>query len=200
VPTFRPDVVQIFAQPAEMTMNMIGGGPTKVNEDFSFEMNSLFDRRLIRASIAPTSGWYFKAALYDGQDVTDSGIEFAPGRSYEGLQVVFSQKTTDLSGLVSDDRNRPVLDATVVIFPADREKWTYATRFIRTLRPDTNGRYTTKSMPPSDDYLIIAVQNLEQGQGNDPEFLVRAMEEAKSLSLNEGETKIFDVKLSKLVP
>ena len=200
VPAFRPDAVQIFAQPAEMTMNMIGGGPTKVNEDYTFEINSLFDRRLVRAAAGVTSGWYFKAVLFDGNDVTDSGIEFAPGRSYEGLQIVFSQKTTDLSGLVTDDRNTPILDATVVIFPADREKWGFATRFVRTVRPDTNGRYTTKSMPPSDDYLIIAVQNLEQGQGNDPEFLARAREEAKPLSLNEGETKVFDVKLSKLIP
>ena len=203
VPSFRADSVQIFPQPVEMTMNMIGSGPPKVNEDFTFELTSLFDRRLIRASVGqggPTAGWYFKAVLFDGNDITDSGMEFTPGRTYEGLQVVFSQKTTDLSGLVADDRNRPVLDASVVIFPADREKWTYASRYLRTLRPDTNGRYTVKSLPPLDDYLIIAVQNLEQGQGSDPEFLIRAKEEAKAFSLNEGETKAFDIKLSKLVP
>ncbi len=202
VPSFRADQVQIFAQPAEMTMNMIGGGPPKVNEDFTFELASLFDRRLIRASVGQgqTSGWYFKAVLFDGSDITDGGMEFTPGRSYEGLQVIFSQKTTDLSGLVADDRNRPVLDASVVIFPADREKWTYASRYLRTLRPDTNGRYTVKSLPPLDDYLIIAVQNLEQGQGGDPDFLTRAREEAKPFSLNEGETKAVDIKLSKLAP
>ena len=50
------------------------------------------------------------------------------------------------------------------------------------------------------DYLVIAVQNLEQGQGGDPEFLTRAREEAKPFSLNEGETKAVDIKLSKLVP
>ena len=53
---------------------------------------------------------------------------------------------------------------------------------------------------PLDDYLVIAVQNLEPGQFSDPEFLTRAKEEAKSFSLNEGETKAVDVKLSKLVP
>jgi hypothetical protein len=181
-------------------MSMVGGGPTKVNDDFSFELTGLFDRRLIRATAGATSGWYLKSVLYDGEDVTDRGIEFTPGRGFEGLQVVFSQKTTDLSGLVTDDRNRPVLDATVVIFPADREKWTYSSRYIRSLRPDTNGRYSIKSLPPSDDYLVVVVQNLEQGQGADPDFLSRAREEAKSLTLTEGETKVFDVKLSKLVP
>ena len=45
-----------------------------------------------------------------------------------------------------------------------------------------------------------AVQNLEQGQGGDPEFLGRAKEEAKPFTLNEGETKAVDIKLSQLVP
>jgi hypothetical protein len=44
------------------------------------------------------------------------------------------------------------------------------------------------------------VQNLESGQGSDPEFLTRAKDEAKPFSLNEGETKNVDIKLSKLVP
>ena len=179
---------------------MIGGGPTRVNDDFTFEITSLFERRLVRAPVGQRSGWFLKAVMYDGEDVTDRGMEFAPGRAYEGLEIVFSQKTTDLSGLVSDDRGQPVLDATVVIFPANREQWTYSSRFMRTARPDTNGRYNFRSLPPSDDYLIIAVQNLESGQGADPEFLTRAREEARAISLNEGETKAFDVKLSRLTP
>ena len=201
-PTFRPDQVQVFAQPIDMGMNMMGMGPTKVNDDYSFEMNGLFDRRLIRASIGSgvSMGWYTKAVLFDGEDVTDRGVEFALGRSYEGLQIVVTRKATDLSGLVTDDRGKPVLDATVIVFPANREQWSYMTRYVRNTRPDTNGRYNFKAMPPHDDYLIIAVQNLEPGQANDPEFLARAKEEAKPVSLNEGEIKAVDIKLSKLVP
>ena len=55
-------------------------------------------------------------------------------------------------------------------------------------------------MLPPEDYLIIAVQNLESGQASDPEFLTRAREEAKPFSLDEGETKAVDIKLSTLVP
>lgn len=203
VPPFRAETVQIFGQPFDNNMNMVGG-PTKVNEDFTFEMTNLFDRRMIRVNIGnmgpAVSGWYLKSILLDGADVTDGGIDFAPGRAYEGMQIVFTQKTTELSGLVMDDRNKPVLDATVVIFPADREKWTFLSRYVRTLRPDTNGRYSIKSLPPLEDYLVVAVQNLESGQRSDPDFLTRAKEEAQSFSLNEGETKAVDIKLSKLVP
>jgi hypothetical protein len=200
VPTFRADQVSIFPGPAEPGTMMVGAGQNKINDDYTFELTSLSDRRLIRANVGQNLGWYLKAVMLDAEDVTDSGIEFTPGRSYDGLQIIFTRKTTDLSGLVSDDRGRPVLDATVVIFPANRELWTYTSRYMRTARPDTNGRYSIKSLPPSDDYLIIAVQNLEQGQGGDPEFLSRAAEEAKRLSLTEGETKAFDIRLSRLVP
>ncbi|HEX6214930.1 MAG TPA: carboxypeptidase-like regulatory domain-containing protein, partial [Vicinamibacterales bacterium] len=121
------------------------------------------------------------------------------GRTYEGIQIVFSQKTTDLAGAVTDDRNRPVLDATVIVFPANRERWTFQSRYVRTMRPDTNGRFSIKNLPP-EDYLIIAVQNLEPGQASDPEFLTRAREEARPFSLVEGETKAVDIRLSQLVP
>ena len=201
-PPFRPEQVQVFAQPMEPTMMFGAPGMNRINDDFTFEMTGLFERRRLIANVNPagTSGWYLKSVSFDGQDITDSGAEFAPGRSYDGVQVVLTQKTTDLSGLVTDDRGKPVLDATVIVFPADRERWSYLSRYIRTIRPDTNGRFTTKSLPPAEDYLIIAVQNLEQGQGSDPEFLTRAREAAKPFALNEGETKAVDVKLSTLVP
>jgi len=197
-PTFKPSQVAVMANPAEPMTMMFGNAPSKVNDDYSFELSGLSDRRLIRVNAGP--GWYLKSVFHAGDEVTDTGVDFVPGRSVEDLQVVVTQKTTELSGLVTDDRNRPVVDATVVIFPANRERWGYLSRYLRTARPDTQGRYNVRSLPPGEEYLIIAVQNLESGQGGDPEFLARAREEAKPLSLNEGETKAVDVKLSKLTP
>ena len=201
-PPFRPEQVQVFAAMFEPGPMFMPPGQNRINDDYTFEMTGLFDRRRFNASagMGPAGGWYLKAVLFDGQDITDSGAEFAPGRTYDGLQIVFTQKATDLSGLVTDDRGKPVLDATVIVFPSNRDRWNYLSRYIRTMRPDTNGHFTTKNLPPAEDYLIIAVQNLEQGQGSDPEFLTRAREEAKAFSLNEGETKAVDIKLSPLVP
>jgi hypothetical protein len=201
-PPFRPEQVQLFVAMVEPMAMMMNPGMSRIHDDYTFEMTGLSGTRRFNASVGaglnPT--WYLKAVLYDGQDITDFGVTFEPARTYDGVTVVFTQRATDLSGAISDDRNRPVLDATVVIFPANRERWHFQSRYIRTLRPDTNGRFSTKNLPPSDDYLIIAVQNLEQGQGSDPEFLARAVDEAKTFSLNEGEIKAVDIKLSTLVP
>jgi hypothetical protein len=203
-PPFRPDQVRVSAGPAEPMTMFVQPGQNRMNDDFTFEMTGLFDRRIFRGAAGdlnnPDRAWTVKAILYDGNDITDSGMEFTPGRTYEGIQVVLTQKKTDLSGMLTDDRGRPIVDATVIIFPSDQQKWTYISRYVRTTRPDTNGKYNTKGLPPGEDYLVIAVQNLESGQGSDPEFLARAKEEAKPFSLNEGETKNVDIKLSKLVP
>ena len=201
-PPFRPEQVQVFAQMTEPTAMMVNPGMNRIHDDYSFEITGLFGSRRFTAGIGAgmPAGWYLKSVLYDGQDITDSGMTFEPGRTYDGVTVVFSQKATDLSGALTDDRNKPVIDATVVIFPANRERWGFLSRYVRTLRPDQNGRFSVKNLPPADDYLIIAVQNLEQGQGSDPEFLTRAREEAKAFTLNEAETKVIDITLSALVP
>lgn len=198
---FRADQVQVFAQMMEPQGMFVQPGQNRMQDDYSFEMTGLFERRRLSAAVGQmaVSGWFMKSVIYEGQDVIDTGIEFAPGRTYEGLQIVFTQKTTDLSGSLTDDRGKPVLDATVVVFPTNRERWTYLSRYMRTTRPDTNGRFSIRNLPP-EDYLIIAVQNLESGQGSDPDFLTRAREEAKPFSLTEGETKTVDIRLSTLVP
>lgn len=201
-PPFRPEQVSIFPAMLDPAPMFMSPGTNRINADYSFEMTNLFDRRVFRGGVGQGQnlGWYLKAVLYDGTDVTDTGIEFTPGRVVDGIQIVFSRQTTDLSGLVTDDRGKPVLDATVVVFPANRDRWSYQSRYVRTARPDTNGRFNIKSLPPAEDYLIIAVQNLEQGQGSDPDFLTKARDDAKSFSLSEGETKAVDVRLSPLVP
>jgi hypothetical protein len=87
----------------------------------------------------------------------------------------------------------------VVVFPSNREQWRFGSRRIRMSRPDTDGRYRLR-LVPGEDYRVIVVQNLEQGQQGDPEFLERASESAARLSIDEGEKKTLDLKLSALQP
>ena len=85
--------------------------------------------------------------------------------------MVLTQSAAALSGSVRDDRGTAVLDATVVVFPDDDGLWRPQSRFIRTARPDTSGRFEITGMPPSAEYRVLAVQGLEDGQASDPEFL-----------------------------
>jgi hypothetical protein len=74
--------------------------------------------------------------------------------------------------------------------------WTFQSRFVRTARPDQDGRYRIGALPSPEQYLVVAVQGLEDGQAGDPEFLATVQDTAAKFELAEGETKAVDVKLA----
>jgi hypothetical protein len=193
---FRPQNVQVSGRAALPDTQGPGGGPggLRVNDDFTFSLRGIVDPVVIRAS-AP-QGWTLKAVTLNGQDITDTPMEFPPGQAVSGVQVVLTKKIASVSGLVTDARGNPALDATVVVFPANEKLWTYQSRFIRAARPDQEGRYRVTPLPGPEQYLVVAVQGLEDGQAGDPEFLASVKDRAASFDLSEGETKSVDVKLA----
>jgi hypothetical protein len=192
-PPVRPQLISLFARPVDPDL-VITLGDSKVHDDFTFEINGLFEQRLIGGGIAESPDWGLKAVLLNGSDVTDTPIEFVPGRVVEGLQVVFTRKRTDVSGLITNERNAPETDATVIAFSQDSSRWHYMSRFLRTARPSQDGRYSFRGLPP-DDYFVVAVKDIEVGQWQDPEFLESVRSSAKRLSLSEGEKKVEDLKV-----
>ena len=141
-------------------------------------------------------GWTLKSVLLNGQDITDTPLDVPPGQTVSGLQIVITEQATDVSGRVTDARGAPITDVTVVIFPADDNKWIFQSRFIRAARPDQDGRFQIRGLPPSDDYLAIAVQGVEDGQAGDPEFLETIREHAAKFRLGEGETRALDLRFA----
>ena len=165
---FRPQQLQITARPASADAIGPGGGAqggSRVGDDFSFSVRNVIDAVFLRTS--SPQGWTLKSVAVNGQDITDTPMEFPPGQTIGGVQVVMTKKVTTLSGLVTDARGDPALDATVVVFPADEKLWTYQSRFIKAARPDQEGRYRITALPGAQDYLIVAVQGLEDGQAGD---------------------------------
>jgi protocatechuate 3,4-dioxygenase beta subunit len=194
--SLRADQITVAARSARSDVPGFAGpagGSTRVNQDWTFTINGLFDPALFRVN-AP-QGWSLKQVLLNNQDITETPVEFTAGQTLSGLQVVLTDKTTTLSGAVADARGQAVTDATVIVFPADEKLWTYQSRYIRAGRPDQDGRYQISGLPPYENYLITAVQGLEDGQAGDPEFLTAIKANAIALRLNEGETKTTDVKL-----
>ena len=88
-------------------------------------------------------------------------------------------------------------DYWAIVFARDREKWQPTSRYIRTARPDQDGRFKIPGLPAG-DYLAIALDFIEQGQANDLEFLDRIQDRAIRFPLNENESKALDLKLSSL--
>ena len=192
--TVRASQVRVFAVPADPSpMRMVMGGPPEVADDYRFRVRGATGAIFLRSNGPP--GWHLKSVLVDGDDATDAPVALTPGTDIHGVRVVLTQAVATVSGSVRDDRGNIVLDATVLVFPDDDTRWIASSRFIRTTRPDTEGRFELTALPPSGGYRILALPSLEDGQAFDPEFLTSVRDRAERLSLNEGEIKAVDLRL-----
>src|SRR5262249_35868236 len=142
-------------------------------------------------------GWALKAVRQRGVDVTDSGVEVRPNEDVTDLEVEVTNHITTVSGLVTNNRGDSVKDYTAIVFPPNTEKWRPPSRYVRTGRPDQDGRFKFTAIPPG-EYLAIAVDIVDPGEATDPEFLDRIQRLGAKLSLGEGETKAFDLKLNSI--
>jgi hypothetical protein len=192
----QPSQVQVIARAATSDSEGFGGGSTttaRLAADWSFELGNLVDTRLFR--VGAPDDWSLKSVALNGQDITDTPTEFAPGQTLSGLHIVLTKQTSSASGVVTNDRDEPLLDATVVVFPPDEKLWIYQSRHIKAARPNQEGKFQIAGLPPG-DYLAVAVQGLENGQAGDPDVLARLKERAASFSVKPSETKTLNLKLS----
>lgn len=130
-------------------------------------------------------GWVVKAILLDGDDVTDETIDFT--NKSGNLRVVMIDRPTSLSGTVQS--NSEIRDHSVLVFPDDATKWTYPSRFVRTIRAARDGRFEMRGLPPGERYLAAAIDYLEDGEEQDPQLLERLRSRATAFNLGEGEQR-----------
>jgi len=83
----------------------------------------------------------------------------------------------------------------VVAFSSDSTRWGYMTRFVRTVRPNQEGRFSIKGLPP-DEYYLIALDYLELGEEGDPEQLEKWKGNATRITMADGEQKSLTLKLN----
>jgi hypothetical protein len=190
------NMIRVTAPAVEVDSNpMPSFGANTVKEDGAFTLESLIGPRVFRAANLP-KGWFFKRVTFNGEDVTDKGIDFKPGDDVNGIEIELTNRSTTVTGTVTDEKGTPQKDFTVVIFPEDQAKWTLPmNRWMTTSRPDQEGRFKFAALPPG-TYHAIAVEYVAQGEWQDPEWLARAAKKATRITLEEGASKTLDLKLS----
>jgi hypothetical protein len=172
-----------------------GGGAVpdsgRVREDWSFSVVAVFGAARVRA-IVP-DGWTVKAILHDGRDIADTPVEMKSGETMTGVQVLVSNRVTTITGQMLDDKGAPLVDGTVIAFADDAAKWSDGSRWVRAVRPDQQGRYQIQGLPPG-DYLAVAVDYVEDGAWNEPEYLDSIRRHGQRLTLSEAESKSLTLK------
>jgi len=169
------------------------GRPITPKDDWTFEGTARESPVLIRGG-EQAAGWRIKAVTQRGVDVTDTGVVFRPAERVDDVQIVLSTRLSLVSGSVAGDGGGPVKDYVVVLFADDPNRWGPGSRHIGSARPDQQGQFEVKGLPPV-NYVALAVEYLEEGQDRDPEFLQQMRPSGTSFALAEGERKALALRL-----
>ena len=186
----RMRVTVMSADPGEGFGNSAG----RVDPSGRFVIPSLSPGRY-RLTAGGAPGWFLESASVGGVDVLDFPFEVKPNQHVSGVAVTLTDRQTELTGVIVDNRNQPVVDYTLLIFPADQKYWTGSSRRIQTARPGTDGRYTIRNLPPG-DYKIATLLDIEPGASQDAAFLQQVDAATMRISLAPGEKKTQDIRLS----
>ncbi len=139
--------------------------------------------------------WSVKSVTIDGQNVTDIPFDLSTARDDTKIQIIMTDKQTATVGTARNARGEQITDYTAVIFPAQVKEGVVAARYMRVVRPDQQGRFQARGLPPG-DYFAAAVESLEQGGQFDPAFRKQLEPNAKRFTLTEGQTATVDLTLA----
>ena len=98
-----------------------------------------------------------------------------------------------LSGSVVDASGKPLANAQVIVFAADRAYWTPQSRRIAATQASASGRYGFRNLPAG-EYLIAIAVDADDGQWFDPAFLESSSGEALTITLTAGAPVIQDLR------
>lgn len=194
--TLPNDVTQVRVSAQSADVNAAGATPNaRVDKDGTFTLAGVAaGMHLIRAN-GTGRGWALKAVVVDGRDVIDVPLELRSGQALANVSLLFTDKLTEVTGTVTSEQGTPVVEFTVLAFPTDETLWRPQSRHIMTARPDQNGTFQMRGLPPSEYYLAV-VDPAEQGEWFEPAFLEKHRADSVKITLGEGDVRVQDLRVS----
>lgn len=194
-----PGPLRVGAMPADPINFSLGSGNDpkangELDDNGNFQLGGVASRVFLTL-MTTLPGWTVKSVTFDGQDITDVPLDPAGRQTIDGIRITMTDKLTNVSGQVTDAKGSTVPQYVVVVQPADELDPNVVMRYIRTVRPDTNGRFELRALRPG-RYVATAIDSLEQGRQASPEFRRQLRRGAREFTIKEGETLSLDLKLT----
>ena len=200
-PSKRPLPGGIVLVPVPIDPDLSPPSPANadVHPDWSFDVSGVNGPRRLQLQRAP-AGWALKEIRVDGIDATDRPFPF--GRSDQSLsdvEVVLTDRVSQLFGTIADDRGRPAPGTSLVVFSGDRDRWYPGSRYMAQTRADANGAFTIAGLP-SGTYYAAAVGRLPSDgpdSWRDADYLNALLPRAATVTLSDGERQSLNVRLAR---
>ena len=132
----------------------------------------------------------------NGRDITDRAVTLGGGVRVTGLEIVVTDRVSELRGMVRAGRDTAGRGAVVAVFSTDPERWFPTSRYVRTERPAQDGRFHFRGVPPG-DYWVTAAPLSAVGADDwlAPRSLDRLRTGATRVSVRKGDTVDVDVQV-----
>jgi hypothetical protein len=163
----------------------------QIEPDGRFTLSGLAPGRYsLRANVGGT----MKSSMVGSVDTLDFPLDFAATEDVTGAVLTVTDKVNELSGTLTESTGKPGIDYTIIAAAVDNRFWTPGSRRIVTTRSGADGKYSFRSLPPGNYYLVV-VSDLEQGAQYDPEFLKSLGGMATMVTINEGAKMTQDLRV-----
>jgi hypothetical protein len=144
----------------------------------------------------------------------DQTVTFEPGQHYGNVRLIVTDKRPAAEFCVVDDSGQAATDYAIVVFPADKERWSQLQRHVRTMAsppprselmamrpPGVNAGMTASVMPMQSsttrvtnmamgDYYAIAVDDMDPEDTQDPAVLEKLIPSAVRFTMTESPVEV----------
>ncbi len=179
----------IMLLPTDGSIRAPSAQPT---EDGTFELRGVVPGKYVVAIYNMPDGMYLKSVRASGQDAARTMIDLTSGVSGT-LDILVSPHGAEISGTVKTDDGDALPGAQVTVWPKEvRPDDVLIGGSVFTT--DQNGDFHVTGLAPG-DYFVAAWEELEQGLGDDIDFLRHFTSQAVAVTLEEGAHQTAQPKL-----
>jgi hypothetical protein len=159
-----------------------------------------------------------KAVIYNGDNLLDGAYTFQPGQHLRNVQVIVTDKRSEISVRVADENGQSTRDYVALLYPVDKGQWSQA---VRTLigppaepiggpgrAPVLSAPARAPTIPPMrretisgvrpGEYYAVAVDDMEPEDSRDPAMLERLASSSLRVTVSEGANQEIALRRVKL--
>ena len=157
-----------------------------------------------------------RAVMVNDVDLMDQPVSFQSGQQLRNVEVIVTDKQTDLTFHVTDARGQPTSEYVALVFPIDKARWFESSRYIQTFvpappldqvldvpetvtpaaAPPTAARESVSGLPPG-EYYVVALDDLESEAVHDPALLDSLSRVATRITLTDKAAAEVSLRLVK---